>query len=64
MINVLSKLQCGFRKRFGAHNCLLFMIETIVKTRDNRGVLVAVMTDLPNASDSISHEHLIDQLNA
>ena len=40
------------------------MIETIVKTRDNRGVLVAVMTDLPNASDSISHEHLIDQLNA
>ena len=40
------------------------MIETIVKTRDNRRVLAAVMTDLPNASDSISHEHLIDQLNA
>ena len=42
MINVLSKLQCGFRKRFGAHNCLLYMIETIVKTRDNRGVKVII----------------------
>ena len=25
--NVLSKFQCGFRKGFGAQNCLLFMID-------------------------------------
>ena len=40
------------------------MIQTIVKTRDNHRVLAAVLTDLPNAFDSISHEHLIGKLNA
>ena len=64
VVNVLSKLQCGFRKGFGAHNYLLYMIQTIVKTRDNHRVLAAVLTDLPNAFDSISHEHLIGKLNA
>ena len=62
--NVLSKFQCGFRKGFGAHNCLLFMIETIRKTRDNQGMFAAVMTDLSKAFDCISHELLIAKLNA
>ena len=62
--DVLSKFQCGFRKGFGAQNCLLFMIETIRKTRDNHGVLAAVMTDLSKAFDCISHELLIAKLNA
>ena len=62
--DVLSKFQCGFRKGFGAQNCLLFMIETIRKTRDNHGVFTAVMTDLSKACDCISHEFLIAKLNA
>ena len=62
--DVLSKFQCGFRKGFGAQNCLLFMIETIRKTRDNHGVFAAVMTDLSKAFDCISHELLIAKLNA
>ena len=33
--DILSKFQCGFRRGFGAQNCLLFMIETIQKTRGN-----------------------------
>ena len=57
--DVLSKFQCGFRKGFGAQNCLLFMIETIRKTRDNHGVLAAVMTDLSKAFDCIFHELLL-----
>ena len=40
--DVLSKFQCGFRKGFGAQNCLVYMIETIRKTRDNHGVFAAV----------------------
>ena len=62
--DVLSKFQCGFRKGFGAQNCLLFMIETIRKTRDNHGVFTAVMTDLSKAFDCISHELLTAKLNA
>ena len=36
---VLSKFQCGFRKGFGAQNCLLYMIETLRKTVTNTGCL-------------------------
>ena len=61
--DVLSKFQCGFRKGFGAQNCLLFMIETIQNTRDNDGVFAAVMTDLSEAFVCISHELLITKLN-
>ena len=61
--DVLSKFQCGFRKGFGAQNCLLYMIETLRKTCDKHGVFAAVMTDLSKAFDCISHELLITKLN-
>ena len=57
--DALSKFQCGFRRGFGAQNSLLYMKETIRKTRDNHGVFVAVMTALSKAFDCISHELLI-----
>ena len=60
----LSKFQCGFRKDFGVQNCLLYMVETIRKTRDNQGVFAAVMTDFSKGFDCISHELLIAKLNA
>ena len=47
--DALSKFQCGFRKGFGAQNCLLYMVEAIRKTRDNQGVFAAVMTDLTDS---------------
>ena len=62
--DVLSKLQCGFRKGFGAQNCLLYIIETIRKTRDNSGVFASVMTDLSKAFHCISHELLVAKLRA
>ena len=62
--DILSKFQCSFRKGFGAQNCLLYMIETLRKTRDKNWVFAAVMTDLSKAFDCISHEHLIAKLNA
>ena len=53
-----------FRKGFVSQNCLLFMMETIRKTRDNHGIFAAVMADLSKAFDCISHERLIAKLNA
>ena len=47
--DVLSKFQCGFRKGFGAQNCLLYMVEAIRKTGDNQGVFAAVITDLTDS---------------
>ena len=43
--DVKSKSQCGFRKGFGTQNCLLYIIETIWKTRENHRMFAAVMTD-------------------
>ena len=57
--DVLSKFQCGFRKGFGAQNCLLYMVEIIQKTCDSQGVFAAVMADLPKAFDCISHNFLL-----
>ena len=62
--DVLSKLQCGFRKGFGAQTCLLYMIETIRKTRDSHGVFAVVMTDLSRAFDCSSHKLWIAKLHA
>ena len=45
--DVLSKFQCGFRKGFGAQNCLLYMSETIQKARDDHGVFTAVIIAFP-----------------
>ena len=64
LINFLSKFQCGFQKGFGAQNCLLYMIETIWKTRDNHRVFAAVMTNSSKAFVCISHELLIAKLKA
>ena len=62
--DLLSKFQCGFGKAFGAQNCLLYMIETIRKTRDNHGMFAAVMADLSKVFDCISHELLVAKLHA
>ena len=62
--DVLSKYQCDFRKRFGAQNYLLYMIETIRETRDNHRVFAAVMTDLSKAFHCILHELLVVKLHA
>ena len=62
--DVLSKFQCGFRKGFGAQNCLLYMVETIRKSCDNQEVFAAVMTGFSKAFDCISHELLIAKRNA
>ena len=63
LINFLSKFQCGFQKVFGAQNCLLCMIETIWKTRDNHRVFAAVMTNSSKVFDYISHELSIAKIN-
>ena len=62
--DVLSKFQCGFRKGFGAQNCLLYMVENIRKSCDNQEVFAAVMTGFSKAFDCISHELLIAKRNA
>ena len=62
--DVLAKFQCGFRKGSGAQNGLLFLIETIGKTRDNHRLFAAVMTDLSKAFGCIFHELLTAELNA
>ena len=63
-INKLYKYQCGFRKGFGTHHCLLLMIKRIWKIRDNKEFSAAVFNLLQKAFWCISHELLIAKLNA
>ena len=61
---VLSKISVRLPKMFWSSNCLLHLIETIQKFRDNHGIFSVVMTDLSKAFDCISHELLIAKLDA
>ena len=61
---ILSKFQCGFRKGFSTQHCLLLMLEKWKRAVDNNKVFGALLTDLSEAFDCISHDLLIAKLNA
>ena len=60
----LSKFQCGFRKGYGAEDCLLAMLEHRKSAVDKGNVFGTLFTDLSKAFDCLSHELIIAKLNA
>ena len=60
--NILSKHQCGFRKRFDAQHYLVNIIEKWKETVDNGRAFGALMADLSKAFDCLHHELLIARL--
>ena len=59
-----SKFQCGFRKRFSAQQCFLSMSEKQKSIADNQKRFGALLTNLSEAFDCLSHDLLITMLNA
>ena len=57
---LLSKFQYGFRKVYGAQDCLLAMKSAVEKEK----IFGAPLTDLLKAFDCISHELIIAKLKA
>ena len=49
MDQFLFKYQCGFRKGFGAQDCLLAMPEKWKRTADKENLLGVLLTDLSKA---------------
>ena len=64
LANFLSKFQCDFRQGCSTQHGLLVMIEKLRKTRDEKGVFAAVLTDLSKAFHCIPHQLLIAKLSA
>ena len=64
MDQFLSKYQCGFRKGFNAHHCLLAMLEKWKKAVDIKKVFGALLTNLSKAFDCLPHDLIIAKLNA
>ena len=58
-----SKYQCGFRKGFSAQHCLVSILEQWKSTTDNKKAFGALLTDLSNTFDCLSHDLLIAKLN-
>ena len=59
-----SKFQYGFRKGYGAQDCLLAMLQHWKSAVDKGKVFGALLTDLSKAFDCLSHELIIAKLNA
>ena len=55
---LLSKFQCGFRKDYGAQDCLLAMLENWKSAVHKGKVFGALLTDLSKAFDCLSHDLL------
>ena len=62
--DILSTFHCGFHKGYSTHHYLLHMVEQVRTIRDCKGVFAAVLTDLSEAFDCISHELLLAKLHA
>ena len=59
-----SKYQCGFRKGFSVHHCLIATVEKWSQSLDSGGQVAPVLTDLSKVFVCIDHELLIAKLNA
>ena len=55
----LSNLLCGFREGFSTQHALFHVLEMFRRTIDQSGIVGIVQTDLPKASDCLSHDSLI-----
>ena len=64
MLEFLSKYQCGFRKGYGTQHCLLAMLEKWKSAVDRGKSSGALLTDLSNPFDCLSHELLLAKLHA
>ena len=64
MESFLSRYQCGFRKGFSTQHSPLFMLEKWKRAVDNGKVFGILLTNLPKAFDSLSHENLLAKLHA
>ena len=62
--NILSKLQCGFRKGYGTQHDLLLMLEIWKGATDNIKAFGALLADLSNPFNCLSHDLLIAKLRA
>ena len=60
----MSQYQFGFRQKFSTQDALLFFTETLTNEIDKQNIVHAVLLDLSEAFDSISHPLLIKKLNA
>ena len=61
---IFSKFQCGFRKNYSTQNCLLMMLESWKEAANKNKAFGALMADLSNAFDCLSHDLLIAKLHA
>ena len=57
--DMLSPIQCGFRKGFSMQHCLLVMLEKLKESVDKGNEFGTLLTDILKAFDCIDHHKLL-----
>ena len=60
---ILYYRQFGFRKDFLANHAILTLLESILKTLDDRQFACGIFIDFEKAFDTASHDVLLEKLN-
>ena len=60
----LSKQQCDFRKGYSTQQCILALLEKLIRAVDSGQMFRALLTDLSKVFDCLDHELLIAKLSA
>ena len=61
---IISKYQCGFRKRHSSQHVLISLLEKWSYNVDQGRMFGALLTDLSKAFDCFPHDIIIAKLNA
>ena len=61
---ILSKLLCGFRKKYSTQHALLNLLKHWQESLDNKDIVGTILMDLSKAFDSLPHDLLLAKLAA
>ena len=63
-VNVLYKLQFGFRQRYSTQPAIITLVNTITSSLETGDLVIEVFLDLKKSFDTVNQKILLDKMHA